>query len=188
MGAALTFGLILGGIYVQENDRLQVSSLPPHELSINELIRNGPGGHRHVTLVDFIPAGYVFEAPSTGGKWSQVWVALFPAGKKDEIKVVLSSKSLKDEASLRQYVMQGRITGICSQTERTSWGTTLGPELVKSNQGATLTSAWNIEELRQPPSAGIVNTVLWGSYALLGLTMILALAVFGTGRVGGKGK
>ncbi len=180
IGAALMFGAILGLWGLQEQERQRVASVPPHEIALATLIQNGPGSNRHVTLTDFVPGGYAVETRS--GYWSGVWVALFPAGVQPEeikeIKVILSSKTVGDETALRRLLEPGRVTGICSATPRSSWGTTLGPNLVQANHGWPLSAAWSIEELRNPPSAALVNGLLVGSASCFGAVLILAAVLF----------
>ena len=176
MGFALVFGTILTFLGVQKDELQVIGSVPPHEITLSSLIRNGPGTNRHITLTGFVPGGYVYE--SQGSTWTQAWIALFPAGAQPgEIKAVLSTASVGDEAALRRLLQPGRITGICSATPRSGWGMTLGPELEKSNQGQRLTSAWSIEELREPPSAEQVKIIFAGAAVCLAATCILALVV-----------
>jgi hypothetical protein len=186
IGLALMLGLVFAGAGLQEQDKLIVTLQPPHEMSITDLIKNGPGENRHITLTDYLPGGYVMETKdkATADNWSNVWVALFPAGQAREIKVVMYSKSINNLSQLKNYLLQGKITGVCSQTERRSWGTELGPEMVKSNQGATLTSAWEIEHIDAPPSETVVYGLLYGSYALLAVVIGMSLFVFARAAVG----
>jgi hypothetical protein len=180
IGLCLLFGLILGYWGLQERERHEVGSIPPHEITVQNLIQNGPGANRHVTLTDFRPGGYAVESKS--GTWTNVWVALFPIGAqanaRREIQVVLSAKGIRDEAALRRLLQPGRITGMCSKTPRSSWGGTLGPELVKANDGRPLSSAWEIEELGEPPSEARVRWLLTGSGGCFAAVCVCALIVF----------
>ena len=177
MGTALLFGTALGYWGLQEQERHVIGSLPPHEIAVSSLIRNGPGSNRHITVTDFRPGGYAFQSKS--GSWTQVWIALFPAGAEaSEIKVVLSSKEVRDEDALAKLLQHGRVTGICSAALRSSWGMTLGSELVEANQGCQLSSAWSIEELREPPSAALVTGMLAGSNGCFAAVVMLAMIIF----------
>jgi hypothetical protein len=177
---ALLFGTIGAYWGLQEQERHRLGSVPPHEIALASLIQNGPGPNRHVILTGFLPGGYAVETKS--GSWTNVWVALFPIGappvQGKEIKVVLSSKAVGNEAALGRLLQSGRVTGICSETPRSSWGLTLGPKLVEANQGRQLSSAWWIEEMREPPSAALVTGILAGSVGCLAAVLILALIVF----------
>ncbi len=177
---ALMFGAILAYWGLQEQELQRLGSVPPHEMTVQNLIDDGPGANRHVTVTDFRPGGVAYETES--GRWTEAWVALFPgkapADKSRAIQVVLSSKTVHDNADLTRLLQQGRVTGICSQTPSSSWGVTLGPELVKANPGCTLSSAWSIEELRAPPGAATVTALLTGSECCLAAVLILALIVY----------
>jgi hypothetical protein len=184
--SALILLALLGGAWfghegVQEKERHLVGSVPPHEIPLRSLIQDGPGTNRHVTVTRFRPGGYAVQTLSSGS-WTEVWVALFPEGvrpeERKEIKVVLSSKAVRDEAALRRLLEQGHITGICSETPRSSWGTELGPRLVQANPGCQLTSAWSVEEMREPPSAARVTVLLTSSAGCFAAVIVLALLIF----------
>lgn len=170
----LFLGPILAFMGEVTKDEYEVSQQPPHEIALTDLIKNGPGDNRHVTITNFVAAGYVTEQTQRG-TWKEVWIALFPAGvPEEEIKAVYSSKSIKSDAMLQQFVAQRKLTGMCTKTLRTGWGATLGPEMVKANGGAKLNAAWSIHELRNPPSAAFVKYVFVASYAAF--TAALAIA------------
>jgi hypothetical protein len=179
---ALLFGTIQGYLGLQVQERHLVGSVPPHEMALHSLIQNGPGTNRHVTVTDFRPGGYAIETKSSS--WTRVWVALFPAesraDQRPEIKVVLSSKAVSDEAALRRWLQPGRVAGICSATPRSGWGLVVGHNLVEANQGCPLSSAWSIEELREPPSAAEVQGIFTISAGCFAAILILAGIVFWT--------
>jgi hypothetical protein len=176
--AGLFAGSILSIMGWVTKDEFEVSQLPPHEISIAELIKNGPGENRHVTLTDFEPGGWVVQTENNS--WKEVTIAMFPAGGPDDnIEVVLSSRSINSDPMLRQFLAQKKITGICSKARRSNWGATLGPELVKANDGAPLASPWAVHELRNPPTEGFVNGVFNAAYISFGLVIAIALVVFG---------
>jgi hypothetical protein len=177
IGLGLLFAPILCFWGLQEQERQALAAVPPHEIALSSLIRNGRGTNRHVIITDFRPGGYRFEAKH--GALRNVWIALFPTGvQTNEIKVVLSSTAVRDEADLRQLLLHGRVTGICSEAPRSSWGTTLGPELEKLNPGCTLSSAWEIKELNEPPSAALVNGSFSASAGCFALAILFAMIVF----------
>jgi hypothetical protein len=180
MGLALLFGIVFGYWGLMERQRRVLGLVPPQELTLQSLIQNGPGTNRHVTLTGFRAGGYAAETKSGG--WTGVWVALFPTGPQTdagkEIKAVLSSKAVKDEDALRRLVQSGRVTGICSEAPRSGWGGELGPKLSQANQGCQLSSAWEIEELREPPSAALVMGLLTGSAGCFAVVLILAPILF----------
>jgi hypothetical protein len=188
----LMFGFILGMWGRQEQRRQLLSSVPAQELTLRALIDNGPGTNPHLTLTEFRFGGYVTEKTSdsaASGPWSKVWIVLFPqddAGRLpggrpepgQEVKVVLMSDSIRDEAALRQFVQQHqRVTGICSDTPWLSSGT-LRTELTRANPGSRLSAAWVIDDLSDPPSADRVQRILWGSAGCYALVIALALVVF----------
>jgi hypothetical protein len=180
---ALLFGTIVGYLGLQERERHVVGSVPPHEIALDALSRDGLGTNRHVTLTHFRPGGFAVETSSrSGGSWTHVWVALFPEGlrpeERREIKVVLSAKGVRDEAALRRLLEGGRVTGICSEAPSSSWGTQLGPKLVQANPGCQLSSAWTVEEMREPPGAALVTGILTGSASCFAAAVVLALLVF----------
>jgi hypothetical protein len=175
--AGLFAGPILSIAAWVTKDEFEVSQKTPHEISVAELIKNGPGDNRHVTLTDFEPGGWVVETENN--HWKEVYVAMFPAGGPDDkIEVVLASPSINSDPMLRQFLAQKKITGICSKTRRSGWGATLGPELVKANDGVPLASPWSVRELRNPPSEGLVDGLFNAAYITFGLVIAIALVVF----------
>jgi hypothetical protein len=181
---ALLFGAILGLLWVQTQSLLELASVPAHAMTLDALIQDGPGTNRHIAVQNFEAGGYVFESESSGGstRWTNVWIALFPAGADaDEIKVVVSSKAVRSEADLIALFQQPQIKGICSEAPRTSWGLTLGPELEKANDGLTLRSAWHIEELREPPRAEVVAALLTGAITCFVTVLLCSAIVFWKG-------
>lgn len=158
-------------------EEYEVSQQPPHEVSVADLIKNGPGGNRHVTITEFSPGGYVVEE-TQGGVWKEAWVALFPINApQDEIKVIYSTKGASNEPALSLMMGQPKLTGMCTKTLRASWGATLGPEMVKSNNNAPLKAAWSIHELRNPPSAEFVKYVFFSSYAAFSGALLIAFVI-----------
>jgi hypothetical protein len=178
MALALMFGTILAFLGREQRELRTLASVPAHEIALSTLIENGPGDNRHVIITKFQPGGYVSE--SRDGVWTDVWIAVFPAepplAVNQEIAAVLHSNRIHDEAAIRRALQGGRVTGICSVARGSSWGATLGPELAKSNPGCQLSSAWKIEELREPPGEAQVMQVLAGAGACF--VVVLALAVF----------
>jgi hypothetical protein len=182
---ALMAAVILGGIGMQQQDLFDASRQPPHELTVSQLIQNGPGENRHITLTGFDPGGLYYEMPKNGNHWSQIWLVLFPADvPANEIKVVLASKYITGEGPLQELIKQNRVTGICSQELRTSWGTELGPNLVKHSGNKPLNAAWNVEELRERPSEAQIKGFYLGSYISYATVMLLALIVLGKSLLG----
>jgi hypothetical protein len=180
VGTALMFGTLLCYWGMQEKERLEMASIPPHEIDLRSLIKNGPGANRHVILTDFQPGGYAFESKS--GSWSSVWIALFPASARPDeckdIRVVLYSTSVRDEMDLGRLLQNGRVLGMCSADSKSYWGATLGPNLTKANQGCQLSSSWSIEELSEPPSVTLVTRIMNGSAGCFVAVLILAIFVF----------
>jgi hypothetical protein len=187
VGIALLFGSILGFWGRQEHRRLVLGSVPAQEIPLQTLIENGPGANPHVALTNVRFGGYVYEERS--GSWTSVWIALFPerqAGPEpgkhaegpEEIKAVLSSHTIPDEASLRQFMQRARVTGICSDAPRSNYGLTLGPKRKEMNPGSELSSAWLIEDLSEPPSAAQVQWIFLGSAVCYGLVVVLAMLIF----------
>jgi hypothetical protein len=172
----LVLGILLGFWGLQEQERQVLGSVPPRDIALESLIRDGAGADRHVTVTDFRAGSYVFQGEH--GSWKNVWVPLFPAagrpGDREEIKVVLSSGDIENEATLNRLLQDGRVTGICSRVPRSSWGATLGPELVKTNGGRRLVAAWEIKEMRKPPSTASVMGLLASSAACLTAVIVLA--------------
>jgi hypothetical protein len=176
---ALLFGPLLGLYAQQEQGRLAIASVPAHEITLASLIKNGPGSNRHVRITDYQPGGSAIMAQSRS--WIEVWIALFPPGEQgNEIKAVLSSTAIHDEAALQRLLLSGRITGICSEAPTDRRGTDMGAELEKVNQ-ARLLSAWSIEELSEPPSATLISAAMMGSGACFVGVFVLAALVFWKG-------
>jgi hypothetical protein len=177
---ALMFGAVCGFVWIKVHELHEVGSRPPHEMTLRSLIENGPGENRHVTVTDFQPGGYAME--TQGKSWTTVWVALFPAGARAEdrkaIPVVAYSSHIHSEPELRLWLRGGRITGICTSERRTNFGTALGPLIEQVNPGSTLSAAWSIEELHEPPSAATVTATLMGSVGCFAAVLILAMILF----------
>ena len=180
IGMALMLGTSFGYSILREQERHRVGSVPPHEITLRELIQNGPGTNRHVTVTDFSPGGYANESES--GPWTGVWIALFPAGvqpdDRKEIKVVLSSNAVRDQVALGRFLQPGRVTGICSEAPGSKWGRVLEHDLVQANHGCPLSSAWSIEELRESPSEAEVTRLLTGAGGCFVGIILLAMIVF----------
>jgi hypothetical protein len=181
----LFLGPILAFMGEVTKDEFEVLQQRPQEIALADLIKNGPGLNRHVTLTQFEAGGYVVEQ-TDGGTWKEVWIALYPAGlgsdaDEEEIKVVFASKSINSKPMLRQVMQQRQVTGICSKSLRSSWGATLGPEMVKANDGAPLKSAWSIHAPRSPPSAQFVKYIFVSSYAAFGAALAIAGLVVAQG-------
>lgn len=177
---SLLFGAILGYWGDQEQERLSITSIPSNEIATRSLIEDGPGPNRHLTLTNFRPGGFAVQ--SQNGAWTSVWIALFPAGagenKLQEIRVVLSSRAIRNEADLRKMFEHGRVTGICSSAPRSNWGATLGRQLSQANGGRPLNAAWSIEEMNNPPTAALVNTLLSCSAGCFALVLAIVPVMF----------
>lgn len=141
-----------------------------------ERTRRQPPRHRH----GLSSRGYSYASKS--GTWKLVWIALFPsgapAGDSMEIPVVLTSYNIGDEAALQQLLQSGYVTGICSERPSSSWGSRLGTELVMANPGSQHSSAWIIEEMRDPPSATFVTELLIGSAGCFAAVIVFAMILF----------
>jgi hypothetical protein len=182
---ALVFGAVFGFTARQENRLRVLGSVPPQVVALKTLIEKGPGSNPHVTLTDFRFGGSVVESHKDSRSWSSVWIALFPTdqgegapGGKD-IKAVLTSKTIRNDADLKQFIQQGRVSGLCEEAPGLSGGTTR-TELIQANPGSALSSAWVIEEMDEPPSAAEVQGILLGSGACFALVFALAIVIFRT--------
>ena len=181
---ALVTGGVCGAVWLRVQDQYEGGKLPPHELDLRTLIEQGPGANRHVTITGYEPGGYVKESETSahGTLWKLVWVPLFPAGARPEqrrdIKVVVESRQIAGETALRQWLSVGRITGICSAQPRTNWGKQRGPLLSQANDGSTLTAAWSIDVVGQPPSAAEVTGTWAGAVGGFAVVLVLAALVF----------
>lgn len=172
----LTFGIIMGFLGLQEEDRLALSSQPPHEMTLAALIANGPGANRHVALTEFVPGGYVVETKND--RWTQVWTALDPVGAAGgEIQAVFSTKYVASEQALADMLNQPKLIVGCSKTKRSSWGATLGPELRESNGDRPLNAAWDLDDLGTPPSQAMITAIYATSYACFGVALAFALFI-----------
>ncbi len=170
----LFFGTLLGNTARHRLAREAILSVPPHELTLATLVNSGPGNHLHVTITDYQPGNHVSE--DNNGKWTRVWVPLFPAkAEADEMRCVLESTVVSSDAECDQLLRSGRVTGICSEVPRTSWGSRLGPDLVNANQNRPLTAAWVLEDSREPPRANhfLIASAIAFSLALLSGVFVL---------------
>ncbi|HEX3313489.1 MAG TPA: hypothetical protein VHR72_01305, partial [Gemmataceae bacterium] len=169
----MMFGTIAAFAWLQIKQTRDLGVVPAHEISLAELIAKGPGANRHVIVTGFEPDGYVKQEKS--GDWTNVWVAVFPPGvPKRKIEAVFESNAIRNEAELRRLLATGRWKGICSAERRTSWGTSLGSELVQANQGLPLDAAWNIDDLREIPSETEVSAWHFSAFGCLIATILLA--------------
>jgi hypothetical protein len=191
--ACLTFlALLFGGICAFWDAQVQrlrtLGAVPPQMIALRTLIENGPGSNQHVMLTDFQFGGCSYLTDNNSPSWSSVWIALFPAGEAEgrpadaaagprEIRAVLVSRTIPDAVALRQYVKQGRIVGICSASP-TGWGGTMKAELLKANAGCQLSSAWEIEELSEPPSEAAVRNIFLASAACFALVFALGIIIY----------
>jgi hypothetical protein len=183
---ALMFGFILG-FWGRAADKLQkLSSLPPRQVNLQTLIEKGPQDNPHVVVTDFDFGGYVVE--SKNSTWTEVTIALFPKSNKGglpgnpaatgkEIKAVLSSHSIRDEAALRQFVRRDRIDAVCSDSPGMSGGT-IRKHLIESNPGSQLNAAWILSDLSDPPTAETVRNIFAGAYVCFGVAIALSIIVF----------
>lgn len=182
MAMALMFAVILGFICRQEKQLRDLGSVPPQVMKLSALVKQGPGENPHVVLTDFQGGGYIFESNQSG--WSQVWIALFPtdppALAPPEIQVVLSSGQVNSAAALQDLLNSGRVAAICSPTKRTSWGTQLGPELSKANNGLPLKAAWSLEEFHELPSASHIATMMASSAGCFIAAILCAIGAWWT--------
>ncbi|QJW94273.1 hypothetical protein [Frigoriglobus tundricola] len=175
----LTFGSICGFAGGKDHERVALTSVPPQEITLKALIRNGPGANRYVVITDFQPGGSVSKAKH--GDWLEVSVALFPKSDKPEdtndIQAVLWSKSFRNEIELHNFFRRtpGRIKGICSESKRSFWGLDLGPKLTEANGQRPLTAAWDIEEMSEPPSAEEVFWWLMIADFFFGTTLLVVV-------------
>ena len=174
---ALLIGGLLAYMGLEAQEERELGSVPPSGISARSLIRDGPGSNRHVTITDFLAGGYAYEG--NAGSWTTISIVLFPAdaplAERGEIKLVLTSQSVRDPAALQQLLRQGRLPGICSESPRSNWGTVLGTNLTQANGGSRLASAWWIKELREPPGAIGVWAMLIGAATCFAACPILTL-------------
>ncbi len=176
MFGALMAAIITGFIWMQEGEVRKVGSLPAHEITLADLIKNGPGENRHVIVTDFEPGGIAYEEKD--GSWTFVSVAVFPTGQQpQEIEAVMSSKQISNEGQLRMAMQPQRFEGICSAQKSTSWGVTLGPNLVQANNGLPLKAAWDIDELRYVPSEEMVKGLYIAAMCCSAATILMSLIV-----------
>jgi hypothetical protein len=107
-----------------------------------------------------------------------VTVALFPGGAKGarQIKAMLDSSAIRDEEALRQFVRREKLTGICGASP-SGLGSALGPKLQEANKGATVTTAWRIEDASNVGSAGKVQALFLAAGGLLAVAMALSLGM-----------
>lgn len=159
----------------KKQELFAAGSVPPQEITLPALIRNGPGENRHVTLTDFEPGGYVVQ--ENGQTWSQVWVALSAAGREpDQIEVVARLEGVHSAADVQRSLRNGRVSGICSAAPRSRWGAALRPRLERANDGRSLGAAWEIRELRETPKASVVTVFLTISVVGFAGAIVLSLA------------
>jgi hypothetical protein len=185
---ALMFGPLLGFVGLGQHCLQLLGSVPPQEITLQDLITKGPGDNPHVALTDFQFGGYVVETDSRSHSWSSVCVALFPTDGSDqllrersepqtEIKAILETSAIGNDAALSQFLQQKRVTGLCSDTPSQSFGT-MGTKLTEATPGSRLSSAWWIRELREPPSAAMVRVIFLGSAACHVLVIAIAMVLF----------
>jgi hypothetical protein len=172
-------GLVLGGIAWQNYTLLQQGKPTPQQLRVGELAANGPGDNIHVTLTDFdFGDGYVVERKN--GRWNRVWIPAFPddqAGQVNEIKVLVTTSRVKDEAELERFYQQETVTGII--TNSIHWQGSEIRELQRSYPDLDVSSLWVVDAGRAFPSEQefYVTAACSGGLLLLGLVCGGILAV-----------
>src|SRR5579871_4042788 len=93
--------------------RIYTSGDPePQEIRAADLAANGPGDNVHVKVTDFtLGAGYTIT--QRWGKWTCVWIPLFPDGEKQEdVRVIVKTKDVVDEDEFRAFCRKKEVTGI----------------------------------------------------------------------------
>lgn len=190
LNSIVLFAIVFAGVifsywYVQEQDKSDVVSRPPQEITLAALLQNGPGQNRHVTLTEYEPGGYTYEEKD--GRWTEAWVALFPKGApRREIQAVVSSRTVHSDDELDQLLRPGKLTGICSAKPSTGWGMTLGPNLVSANGDLPLNAAWNIEQTRRRPLPELAMAIKFATIGIYVLAVVVSLWFIGRGILTGR--
>ena len=81
------------------------------------------------------------------------------------------SSYIANEAELNQYMQRKSITGIINTTQN-PFGSAVADNLRETNREGVLSSAWQLEELRELPSAALI----WGYFIAAFLCFALVLA------------
>jgi hypothetical protein len=181
----LFFGPLLSGVAIQHGRLRELWQVPPQPISLEELVRNGPGTNPHVVLTNFRFGGNVTEGPRDNpDRFENVWIALLqtpdvPDAKmtKPEIKAVLHSKSIRNDRDLRKYLNAGRVDGICADTP-TQYGAQLRKKMIDANPRASLLAVYVIQDMTEPPSADSIWAAHWGAAACLTAVLLAAVIVF----------
>ena len=173
--------LIVGGILLtvlglHEVLIARVWKAQPHEMTCEELARQGPGGNAHLRLVDFALAvdGAVHEdAPD--GTWRSVWVPAFPmdeaaAPEHDPtiFRVLVRSRRLKDREALDRLADAATLDGfVVNDVE------TLGSHELRRLEDAyphtQIDRCWILDHGRKPMSSITAEVLVFGGLVLFGL-------------------
>ena len=173
--------LILGGALIyfafQEFKLSSATESTPQQITCSDLGQFGPGSNAYVEMTEFLLCDFSFVYEEQVGQWSKIWVPAVPVNGEyhqkimqlvestsdtittdmfpmpTDIKVIVKSEKIKNEAQLSQVSNQDTIRGVVvNKIEK------LGSEerniLSSSYPGVDFRSVWILQERRQPAGIG----------------------------------
>lgn len=164
----------------QQQARFALCKQPARVMTLGELIRSGPGGNRHLLLTEYVVGGCAYE--SSHGSWNCVKGVLLdkkePLNRRPGIDVVFESRSIKSDEALNRVLSAERLDVICS-AEPEACGTGLLDRELQSDVRKvlpefTLSSAWVLDDLSDPPTAQYIANGMMSASASLCLSIVLA--------------
>jgi hypothetical protein len=168
----LTAGGIVGWLGWQQRLLLEQGSATPQQIRLADLAAKGPGNNIHVMVTDYV-FGPLPVIEKKRGQWNRVWIPLYPAGQKEnpaDIKVIVRSFNLHNDAELAQFYQQKAFTGVITNSIY-SMGSGEVSELKKGYPGANFNDVWMIDEGRDFPTEGYVSLLL----SIAGVLLVLGI-------------
>jgi hypothetical protein len=168
---------------IQEMRLRAVAADTPQELTLRELIDQGPGKNAHVILKDFrFGQNYVYEEKSRSKTWTKAWVPLIPLdgpiGKINlnptSFQVILKCMNVKSENDLATLALQPTIKGMVIN-EIDSLGSKEKDHLTKSYPNTNFTRCWIVEPDREPAGPVKLMLFLGGGGGALAAGMLLII-------------
>jgi hypothetical protein len=185
--------MVIGGVVmvyfgIQESRLANQASATPRMMTCAELAANGPGDNAHIGMSKFLlcEQAFVFEGSKRSEAYKTVWVPAVPAdgeyvrtirsmmqtiGKLDtlppptDIRVLVKSKHVKNEAELTALAMRDRLDGlVTNQIE--SIGSKEKKILEESYPGIDFSRCYIVDHDRKPSSTAMLAGMIGGGIVL----------------------
>lgn len=174
----LNIALVVGGVIVlvlgvKEAVLSGKAESEPTQITLQELIDNGPGDNIYVTVTNIqsIPEEtIVYGDEKPGGQitnYDACWIPVFPdGGERNPVKAIVKTTQARNDAALRGLLSKRRHTGLLVNDVE-SIGGQEKRLLQQGLPGANLDEVYILHESREPSGAGLVILYFVGGLALL---------------------